>query len=422
MARYFALKKGVFLVKGAKRYALYDTNCGLVYSLNEDAVILLRRLAGGKSVDGDHWFVKELVERQIIVEVEAPTQIEITTPDNVPYRVNKQAHSLDFLWLELTNRCNLKCVHCYAGSGEERYEDKMQVDEWCQVLFDASLAGARRVQFIGGEPLLYPRFLSVVACAVDAGFEEIEIFTNGLLVTEILLESLRKYQGVRFALSLYSDKPEVHDAITKVRGSWRKTVDSIKLLKEYGFHTRVEMVVMRQNQNEVGSTVRFLRELGVYSKIPDVIRPTGRGKERVLQPTRKEVWHLRVRTAPDFRTDLPSFLNAMFWNSCWAGKLTVTAEGDVLPCIFARNIIIGSVKEQRLVDILKSDLLRKYWSITKDQVKICKDCEYRYACHDCRPLVLSSGGDLFDRGPFCTYDPYEGVWRDLEENIRKISG
>ena len=70
---------------------------------------------------------------------------------------------LEFLWLELTGRCNLECLHCYADSGPQRpaYES-MQLEDWKGVLREASELGCKSVQFIGGEPALYPNLCELI--------------------------------------------------------------------------------------------------------------------------------------------------------------------------------------------------------------------------------------------------------------------
>ena len=69
---------------------------------------------------------------------------------------------------------------------------------------------------------------------------------------------------------------------------------------------------------------------------------------------------------------------------------------------------------KELAPILRSSALRRIWSATKDQVMVCRDCEYRYVCFDCRPLSEASAGGKADylHAPYprCTYNPYTGEW------------
>ncbi len=130
---------------------------------------------------------------------------------------------LELIWLELTGRCNLECVHCYADAGPGRPLDEgMQLRDWQRALSDAALLGCRRVQFIGGEPTLHPGLPTLIEQAHQLGFEQICVFTNGMHLSETHKELFRRYQ-VQLAVSVYGSRAEVHDSITQHRGSFAKT-------------------------------------------------------------------------------------------------------------------------------------------------------------------------------------------------------
>src|SRR5713226_7179053 len=86
---------------------------------------------------------------------------------------------LNFLWLEITRRCNLTCEHCYASSGPGLpLIERMECADWCQVLDEARAVGCRRVQFIGGEPTVHPDLGRLLEHATRVGFRHCEVFTN----------------------------------------------------------------------------------------------------------------------------------------------------------------------------------------------------------------------------------------------------
>src|SRR4051794_766984 len=100
---------------------------------------------------------------------------------------------LDFLWLEITSRCNLTCAHCYASSGPQLpLTERMQLDDWCRVMRDARTAGCRRLQFIGGEPTLHPEIGRLVEHAARVGFRHCEVFTNATLLRDSLIRTFRE--------------------------------------------------------------------------------------------------------------------------------------------------------------------------------------------------------------------------------------
>ncbi len=94
-------------------------------------------------------------------------------------------------------------------------------------------------------------------------------------------------------------------------------------------------------------------------------------------------------------------------NSCWGGKVAVTKDGKVRPCIYS-NIVMGDIQSEDIDIILEK--LQTYWHITKDKVEKCKDCELKYVCFDCREIPYRESGDLHAANHTCKYDPYNGTW------------
>ena len=90
-------------------------------------------------------------------------------------------------------------------------------------------------------------------------------------------------------------------------------------------------------------------------------------------------------------------------------SIAVTAVGDIIPCVAGRQHIVGHVAEE-LEEVVEGNHLQKLWRISKDKIKVCSDCEYRYACGDCRPLAEAEKGDLYAKTSRCTYDPLVGKW------------
>ena len=104
------------------------------------------------------------------------------------------------------------------------------------------------------------------------------------------------------------------------------------------------------------------------------------------------------------------FDKAVFANTCWSGKIVISEDGSVYPCVFERDIVLGNVKEQSITEIIHSTTLENCWNHCFKKVNICKECEFRFACKDCRPLAKSIHGNLDEKNPRCTYDVYNGVW------------
>ena len=147
--------------------------------------------------------------------------------------------------------------------------------------------------------------------------------------------------------------------------------------------------------------------LNVDHRAPDAIRPVGRGSDTKNWP---QSYILKtIQTEPNFTVNRKIIMKNRLWNSCWFGKIAITADGSVLPCVFARDQIAGNVKNEELSKIIDNGML-EFWKLTKDQIYVCRDCEYRFLCYDCRPLAYGLTGDLYAKYPKCTYNPYSGTW------------
>jgi MoaA/NifB/PqqE/SkfB family radical SAM enzyme len=113
-----------------------------------------------------------------------------------------------FMWLELTGRCQLNCVHCYADSGPTQNHGTMTAQDWLRAIDQAAGHGVGRVCMIGGEPTAHPAFAELLKHALAAGIH-VEVFTNLFHVTERLW-SLFGLPGVSVATSYYSKPGKLH--------------------------------------------------------------------------------------------------------------------------------------------------------------------------------------------------------------------
>lgn len=98
------------------------------------------------------------------------------------------------------------------------------------------------------------------------------------------------------------------------------------------------------------------------------------------------------------------------YNSCWGGKIAVTKDGKVRPCIYSKIIIDDIYADVSIESLI--DKLKKFWYLTKDKIHKCKDCELRYACFDCREIPMRVENSLYAANPYCKYNPYKGTWDD----------
>ncbi|MGH2436430.1 MAG: radical SAM protein [bacterium] len=245
---------------------------------------------------------------------------------------------LSFLWLEITRRCNLRCVHCYASSGPDLpLAERMTFLDWCRLMGEARAIGCRRLQFIGGEPTVHPDLERLLEHATCVGFKRCEVFTNATLVREDLVQTF-KALGVRVHFSFYSFDPAVHDRITGQKGSFERTVEGIRQLVRRRVRLTAGIILLPENAAHLRKTRKFLRSLGVDEIGTDRVRGVGRGEQFV--PGEKPLDELCGR--------------------CWSGKLCIDASGDAHPCVFSRFATVGNVLEEGLGTIVAGARLRAF--------------------------------------------------------------
>jgi len=411
---FFRLHNHCALVEGAKKGAVYNFQSGKVHPINSSALSLLKECQTQpvtSLIDIEDSENKPLVDfLQKLTELGLGSVYFLEPKAGQPAIPENEKPTLEFLWLELTSQCNNRCLHCYATCAPDAVDNsRMPHERWLSIIAEARQAGATAIQLIGGEPLLYPQWRELVIKAQSEGYEFIEVFTNATLVDDDCIDFFKQH-NVNIATTIYADNAEIHDKVTQNPGSFEQTYAAVKKIRAANIPLRIASIIMKANEQEVDNIMKLCEQFGVESDPPDVVRPTGRGDDQDLLPAN----YVKPPIKPPFYTDAATFSKAHQYHSCLAGKIAITPNGDVIPCIFARHQICGNVLSAPLAEVLSAKPLTACWCTTKDQVEKCKDCEFRYACSDCRPLA--QGSDAQKRwlacSTGCSYNPYTGKWEE----------
>lgn len=110
-----------------------------------------------------------------------------------------------------------------------------------------------------------------------------------------------------------------------------------------------------------------------------------------------------------FTVNLEMFSESQSFNSCLNRKIAIDCKGDIKNCPSLPKSF-GNSREQSLHSALAHRDFKELWGVNKDMIEICKDCEFRYICTDCRAYVTKED-DKFSKPSKCTYDPYTAQWR-----------
>ncbi len=395
----YSLKEGYAIVSGACRAAVYSFKSGRVFPLNAaESKALSAGLSGQPSAE-DRACCERFVSFGIM-------RNGLAQDDEIP----PPPPRLRYVWLELTARCNCRCIHCYGAFGQpcaEQRPQELAEGEWIAALHEIRKLGCNAIQLIGGEPILSPAFGMVLQEASTIGFGTIDVFTNGTLVTPQIAANLKRF-GASVRLSVYGFDPASHSAITGNPKSFELMDRGIDALLEAGVPVRPAIILMRENQDLLPLLKDYLKRKGLRYAGFDAVRTHAHDISRAHCVTSPTLLAQRYVSPERLRTSFSSFAVNRRWNSCWYGKFALASNGDVFPCIFARDQICGNIRSSSHAEI--RDNLIRLWSITKDSVEVCSQCEFRYACDDCRPLALAENGTLQSKYPRCSYSPVDGRW------------
>lgn len=109
-----------------------------------------------------------------------------------------------------------------------------------------------------------------------------------------------------------------------------------------------------------------------------------------------------------FRINISLYTESQNHNTCLNRKLCIDAEGNMKNCI-SMNRSFGNIKETTLLEAIEKEKFKDLWFITKDQIDVCKDCEFRYMCTDCR-CFIKDPENIYSQPTKCTYNPYIAKW------------
>lgn len=118
-----------------------------------------------------------------------------------------------------------------------------------------------------------------------------------------------------------------------------------------------------------------------------------------------------------FNTNLPKVLESLNHNSCLNKKISIDKDGNIKNCP-AMLQSFGNINDTTLEEALNNTDFKKYWNITKDQIEVCKDCEFRHICTDCRAYI-ENPNDKYSKPLKCGYSPYTNVWENWSVNPLK---
>jgi AdoMet-dependent heme synthase len=305
--------------------------------------------------------------------------------------------------LDLTYRCNERCVHCYLD-----HEDhgEMTTAEIKHLLDEMAEAGVFILTLSGGEIFVRKDFFEILEYARLNRQFCVKLKTNAIMIHQSEAARIRDIGVQSVQISIYSHRPEVHDAITLVPGSLKRSLDAARFLKAQGLRVIFANVLMVHNLQDYQGVRALAEEMGIECTLDPTITPMMDGDRSVLnlgirQDSLREVFRDKVLIGDvdEFcAIAAPEDENALAALPCSAGHTAcyVSPYGDVFPCV-QFPLPTGNVRSQKFLDIWRySDRMNEVRSIRLKDLTTCTSCSHVTGCSRCPGLAFMEGNM---RGP-----------------------
>jgi radical SAM protein with 4Fe4S-binding SPASM domain len=306
--------------------------------------------------------------------------------------------------IELTERCNLRCVHCYINrsrNDKQAKESELTTKQLYKIVDEIVAEGCLWLLLTGGEPFIREDFLDVYTYAKQKGLI-ITIFTNGTVVTPRLADYLSEWRPHAIELTLYGRTQQTYEKVTRISGSYEKCMRGIHLIIERKLPLKLKAMIHSLNRTELWEMKSFAENLNVDFRFDPVVnlRLDGNAKPTTLRISPEEIVAIdlvdskRKREWEDFCRNVQSSVSSNeYLYQCGAGLNTfhIDSYGKLSPCIMARNnsydLLRGTFREG-WQDFLPHILSQK-WS----QESSCRDCKICGICEQCPGVALNEHGN-----------------------------
>ncbi len=347
------------------------------------------------------------------------TPIVLTTPFSVVYN--------------LTNKCNLRCKHCFQNADSQQ-EDLMTKEQKLSIVGQLADLGTAAMTFSGGEPLMSPDFWECAAAAAKRSIF-VSIDTNGTLIDDAMAKKLKDI-GVRYAqVSIDSPDPKKHDDFRCKDGAFGLSMKGVEAMKKAGMFVSMGITLTRENVKLIDDFISLAKDKSFDRAVFYHLIPVGRGQDISdldLTPKQRaeamqklanlgdigievlsETPHYATETAMvngDLPQKLPTstcfpitaffdmgptrrFFRALkdVLGGCPAGRLyaNIQPNGDLTPCMFSPfEPVVGNLTRQSFKEAWEG------FQIMWDRCKLtghCGECGRKIECGGCRARAVAKG-------------------------------
>ncbi len=339
----------------------------------------------------------------------------------------------------MTRRCNLKCVHCYARSEDISYDNELNHEQCIAMIDDLAKFGVPVLLFSGGEPTVHPRLVEYAKYAVSKGMRAV-ISTNGTLITKEKAKLLKEV-GLSYVGISLDGLEETHDKFRGVQGTFKKVMTAIENCKEAGIKVGLRFTINKRNVNDIPGIFDLLEEKNIPRVCFYHLVYSGRGSEIAKEDlsheeTRKVLDLIMERTKdlhdrnlakevltvdnhadgpyvyqklldedPKRAAEVMELLEMNEGNNSGRGIGCISWDGEVHPDQFWREKSLGNIKDMPFSKIwtnVDNEFLMKLKEKKKHIKGRCAECRWLDICGgNFRARAESVANDPWDSDPAC---------------------
>ncbi|TCS84424.1 radical SAM/SPASM domain-containing protein [Tepidibacillus fermentans] len=336
---------------------------------------------------------------------------------------------------ELTEGCNLKCVHCRATAKPNRNQEELTTEEAYRVIDEIASFADPILVLTGGEPLYRPDFFEIATYAIHKGLK-VALATNGTLIDQTIAKRIKEIGIRRVSISIDGANKNTHDGFRGIDGAFDRALQGAKYLQDAGVDVQFNTTISKHNVGEIEDILRLAVEKEAVALHLFMLVPVGCGiqiadnemlpaeqYEEVLgwfyEQSREVPLEMKATCAPHYyriirqkakergeRITFQTHGMAAMTKGCLAGTgvFFISHKGKVQPCGYL-PVEAGDVKQQKVEDIWNESpvFLR-----LRDQSQLegkCGVCEFQNVCMGCRARAFYETGNYMAAEPYCIYEP-----------------
>lgn len=282
---------------------------------------------------------------------------------------------LSVVAIEITNQCNLRCVHCYQEDRQERYKSNYLPLAVIKNIVDQLVElKTLRISLTGGEVFCHPDIIEIIDYIHSKNIS-VSILSNITLITS---ELLKKIVGKVHAIytTIYGFDEKTYDTVTRVKGSYLRYEAAKKLIKDSDIYLEERTILLEQNSHQLDKMFECCTNIGV--KID--VNPKNKYAQKCIsnETCRRRYFMHSNMEKHTFDIDVSTIMEEKVCNIC-EDSLCITYTGDVIPCI---NLyyVLGNVYNEKINDIWHSSKIDQIRELTKykyfKKCLICPDIKY----------------------------------------------